>query len=61
MLARQSGSAMNAREYEAFVAEVLKSLECFETGRVYNVFGFAVGFGLSDAFRQIPAATELGS
>jgi len=24
-----------------------------------NVFGVATGFGLSDGFRQIPAATEL--
>jgi len=24
-----------------------------------NVFGFVVGFGLSDVFRQTPAATEL--
>ena len=26
----------------------------------YNVFGVVVGFGLSDGFRQTPAATELG-
>ncbi len=26
-----------------------------------NVFGVVVGFGLLDAFRQTPAATELGS